>query len=413
MTKSLHLTGNKYNMAVMVFTVAYISFGVPANIIIKKTGSRSLSIMMFIWGLFAMGQGFTKTWAGIVACRFLMGVFEAGFVPGCAFLMGCYYTKDEFLKRYAIFFSAAIMAGAFNGLFSSFLAMANGAGGLKGWQWIFIVEGVLTSCLALGSFFFMVDFPERSKIFTLEEKDVLAQRQQRDGGVVVHDQIRKHVVEALLDWKVWLPMLAYFGAEENISAITTFQPTVLKGLGFTSQAAQIHSIPIFMVAFVASLSFSYMSERLHQRYIFALFGTILTMAGLVIELAQPKSAGVRYTGMYFITAGTYITMPIIVVWAAINVGKGYKRTVSLGLVIATGNAGALVSSNVFITSQTPKYPTGFSVGIGMNCLSIVCMTAFYIGLRLENRRKKRMLEAGVYATEDLTGEKDPNFINQL
>lgn len=49
----------------------------------------------------------------------------------------------------------------------------------------------------------------------------------------------------------------------------------------------------------------------------------------------------------------------------------------------------------------------------MNCLSIVCMTAFYIGLRLENRRKKRMLEAGVYATEDLTGEKDPNFINQL
>lgn len=60
-------------MAVMVFTVAYISFGVPANIIIKKTGSRSLSIMMFIWGLFAMGQGFTKTWAGIVACRFLMG----------------------------------------------------------------------------------------------------------------------------------------------------------------------------------------------------------------------------------------------------------------------------------------------------------------------------------------------------
>lgn len=110
-------------------------------------------------------------------------------------------------------------------------------------------------------------------------------------------------------------MLAYFGAEENISAITTFQPTVLKGLGFTSQAAQIHSIPIFMVAFVASLSFSYMSERLHQRYIFALFGTILTMAGLVIELAQPKSAGVRYTGMYFITAGTYITMPIIVVYA--------------------------------------------------------------------------------------------------
>lgn len=110
-------------------------------------------------------------------------------------------------------------------------------------------------------------------------------------------------------------MLTYFGAEENISAITAFQPTVLKGLGLTSQAAQIHSIPIFMVAFVISLSFSYMSERLRQRYVFALLGAILTMVGLVIELAQPKSAGVRYAGMYFITAGTYITMPITVVCA--------------------------------------------------------------------------------------------------
>lgn len=73
MTKSLHLTGDKYNIAVLVFTVAYITFGVPANIIVKKAGTRSLSLMMFIWGLFAMGQGFTKTWAGLVACRFMMG----------------------------------------------------------------------------------------------------------------------------------------------------------------------------------------------------------------------------------------------------------------------------------------------------------------------------------------------------
>lgn len=98
MTKSLHLTGNKYNIAVMVFTIAYVVCGVPANIVFKKTGPRSLSVMMFVWGLFALGQGFSKTWGseytltwrsrtfaelqslGLVACRFMMGIFEAGFV---------------------------------------------------------------------------------------------------------------------------------------------------------------------------------------------------------------------------------------------------------------------------------------------------------------------------------------------
>lgn len=69
-----------------------------------------------------------------------MGVFEAGFVPGCAYLIGSYYKDEEFLRRYAVFMSGAIIAGAFNGLFSYLLSMADGAGGLEGWRWIFIVN---------------------------------------------------------------------------------------------------------------------------------------------------------------------------------------------------------------------------------------------------------------------------------
>lgn len=141
MDKDLHLTGNRYNMAVMIFTIAYMLFGIPANLVFKKLGPRSLAGMMAIWGLFAMGQGLVRDFAGLVAMRFMMGVFEAGFVPGCAYLIGSYYKKDEFLKRYAFFFSGAIIAGAFNGLFSFLLAKADGVNGIAGWQWIFLVCG--------------------------------------------------------------------------------------------------------------------------------------------------------------------------------------------------------------------------------------------------------------------------------
>lgn len=67
-------------------------------------------------GICVVGQGLTKSFGGLVACRFLMGVFESGFVPGAAYLIGCYYTQDEFLKRYAVFFAFSIIAGAFNGV---------------------------------------------------------------------------------------------------------------------------------------------------------------------------------------------------------------------------------------------------------------------------------------------------------
>ena len=176
----------------------------------------------------------------------------------------------------------------------------------------------------------------------------------------------------------------------------------------------MHSIPVYCVAFVCSLTCAWLSECLRQRYLFALFGALVTLIGLSIEIAQLDVVGARYAGMFFITAGTYITMPIMVVWTAINVGKGYKRTVAFGLVIATGNAGALISSNVFITKEAPKYPTGFSVGMGMNCLSIVCMTALYVGLRLENRRRNNRPADTVFeASDELTGEKHPSWRYQL
>jgi hypothetical protein len=190
-------------------------------------------------------------------------------------------------------------------------------------------------------------------------------------------------------------MLAYFGAEENISGVVAFQPTVLKGLGYTSTEAQVHSIPIYLVAFVFSLTFCYTSERIRQRFVFAFIGGLCTLVGLSIEIAQPKQAGVRYAGMYFITAGTYITMPILVVWSAINVSKGYKRTVAFGLVIATGNAGALISSNVFITKESPKYPTGTNILIALKDAERVADRAIS---RLQRRHGHELPIPGLHAS---------------
>ncbi|KAE8365302.1 major facilitator superfamily domain-containing protein [Aspergillus caelatus] len=414
MVKELHMVGNDYNVAVTMFTVAYVIFGVPANLLVKKFGPRMLVIYMFTWGLFVMGQGLTKTATGLIACRFFMGVCEAGFVPGCAYLIGSYYKRDEFLRRYAIFFSANMAAGAINGLFSSLLTGLN-LSGYAGWRWLFLIEAIITMGISIICYWIIVPFPEDANFLTPEEKALLLARLEADGGGVRNDPISlKRVFSMAADWKIWICVLAYIGAEESASSLVAFQPTILKDLGWTARSAQAHGIPIYAVAFVLTLSSAWLSDHLRHRFLFTLFGSVLIIIGWSVQLAHYLPAAVRYMGMFFVASGAFIMMSITVVWLCINLGKGVKRSVGMGLLPAFGNCGAFVSGNVFITSQSPKYPVGFGVGLGFAVMAGVASTVYYFGLRAENRRRDSHPEQEwtPESTQDL-GDAHPDFRFQL
>jgi hypothetical protein len=148
-----------------------------------------------------------------------------------------------------------------------------------------------------------------------------------------------------------------------------------------------------------------------------MFGSLISLTGLAIELAHPSDPNVRYMGMFFLAAGSYLVMPLTVVWCAINVGKGYKRTVALACVIAIGNCGAFVAGNVFITEEDPVYRTGFSTNMGFICLTLVSQTLFYLGLKRENRKRDErratlpeVLDKKMYEN---SGDQHPDFRYQL
>ncbi|KAI9692101.1 MAG: hypothetical protein M1822_006331 [Bathelium mastoideum] len=409
MEQQLHLVGSDYNTAYWVFTLSYVVFGVPANIAFRFFGPKSLSIMMLCWGITVLGQGLTRSYAGLVVCRFLEGACEAGFVPGSATLIGSYYRKDEYLRRYVVFFSASIIAGAFNGLFASLLAKMNGVGGYSGWRWIFIIESLITVVVAVASFFVIIDFPEKVKIFTDREKTVLLARLRDDGGEPAEHR-KRDIFFCLKDWKIWAALVTYLAANSVAASVLAFQPTILRGIGYTAGAAQVHSIPVYAVAFVVTITCCFLAEYFNRRYFFAMLAVVLSTIGHSIELAQPHSRGVRYGGMFFVTMGYSIILPITVVWLAINVGKGHKRTVALGIVIAVGNAGNFIGSNVFISSETPVFHTGFSVGMGMTWLAGLCLTILYVGMRIENNwkdKRRPVLDSAEH--EGLAVDKHPDF----
>jgi len=136
MTKDLKMKNNDYNVALFIFFVPYILFEVPCNIIIKRVApSTWLASIMFCWGVTTIGQGLVKTNGGLQACRFLLGLFEAGFFPGCTYLISMYYKRYELQMRFNIFFTGSILAGSFSGLLAYGIAHMAGTEGYGGWRW--------------------------------------------------------------------------------------------------------------------------------------------------------------------------------------------------------------------------------------------------------------------------------------
>jgi MFS family permease len=410
MTTDLKMKGNDYNMSLWILNIPYICLAVPSNMLMKKgfvKPSVYLSTIMFCWSLCTIGLGCTKTFKGVLACRFLMGVFEAGFVPGCAYLIGRYYKRRDFSVRYAAFFGAAVLAGAFGGFLAYAIEHMNKVGGYAGWRWIFIIEGCITIVGVGVGLLCIPSYPEDSTFLQPQEKEYLLAMLRKDGGKSRPNHYNFRVMkECLLDPKIWLGTLAYFGADNAASSIVSFQPTILKSLGYSNAQAQVHTIPVYIVALCFLLICAYLSGRLNHRYSFLIFGAAIGIIGWAIELAQVKAVSARYFGMFAITTSAYIQMPILVSWLSNNMGGNAKAAFATGFMIGLGNCGNLVSSNVFITAQTPKFKTGFSTGLALNIVGIVAASALELYCWMANRRR----DAG---KENVKLEKDSDIVRDL
>lgn len=182
----------------------------------------------------------------------------------------------------------------------------------------------------------------------------------------------------------------YFGVVVTGYSISFFTPTILSQLGWTAVRAQVLSIPIYIVACITNLITAVCTDRLRHRYAFTMLGVIIATIGYVLLFAQksvPVSA--RYLAVYLITSGAYITQPVTLIWLANNMGGHYKRSIAAAVQIGFGNAGGIVASNIFITSQAPTYPVGFGVCLGMLWMCGIACTVFFVGLWIENRKRDR------------------------
>ena len=182
------MTGNKFNIALVVFYVPYILVDVPSNWIVKhfKAG-RYLPFLLICWGLVSTFLGFTKSFGGLVAARFFLGLCEGGLLGGMVVYLAMFYRRHQMLFRIGLFYCAAPLSGAFGGLLATGLAQIK-SGGYERWPFIFFVEGSITVVFGIFAFCFMPHTPGDAKFFTEEERVVALARMHIDSHGATAEQ---------------------------------------------------------------------------------------------------------------------------------------------------------------------------------------------------------------------------------
>lgn len=206
--------GNRYSIITMIFFIGYILFDFPVNVIMRKVGAATfMGVISFCWGVLTIGMGFCKTWGELLACRVIFGAFEGGLFPGIVFLLSCWYKRDEVQVRFSAIYGLGLVVSGLANLIAYGLSKMDGLGGVPGWSWIFIMEGVVTCVIAILVLLFLINFPDKAArpslfgfrpFLTPDEAATVLARIERDRGDAVPERFTPKVIFShLKDWRVW------------------------------------------------------------------------------------------------------------------------------------------------------------------------------------------------------------------
>ncbi|TKX18846.1 MFS transporter-like protein 169 [Elsinoe australis] len=380
MADDLHLTSAQYSIVLVVFFVGYVLFEPPSNmVLVRSKPSIYLPTLMVIWGVLTCVMSVVKSYHHLIILRIFVGIMEAGFAPGILLIISSWYKREEQSKRFAVFMSAAILSGAFGGLLAGAITGGlEGAHGIRGWRWLFIVEGVATIGWAFIAGFILLDFPANSKRLTPREREIAIHRLTEDGVTVRSEESAKvskgkSFLLALSDWRTWGFILGYMVIVGS-STLSYFYPTLVNGLGFTSTVqAQYMTVPIYAFAFVCTAITGFYCDRVPQWrgvIIAAWLGFSLITSIVVCTVCNFT---VRYVMLVLMAAGLWASNALSLSFASSTFGSmdPEVRAIALALVNAMGNLAQIYGAYLFPSGDAPKYLKGFGVISGMLAFGVV------------------------------------------
>ncbi len=371
MNKDLGFSPAVFGFGAGVFFVGYLAFQVPANAVLERVGARrTVFWIMASWGAISSATAFVEGAPSFYALRFLLGVAEAGFFPGMIFYLTLWFPQAYRTRFAAAFLCAIPLSGIIGGPLSALILEMDGTAGLRGWQWLFLLEGLPASVLAFAVLKWLPDDPVHAVWLDETEKEAIAVRL---GDETAHE---KDLWSALADPRVLALSVAAFAQGCALYGTGLWLPQIVRGMGFSNFGTGIVVALCYGASMAAMIVWGYSSDRRDDRIWHTALAWLLAAAGfLTASLAQTNA--VALAGLTFAVAGTLCAVgPYVTIVPTFL--RGAAAAAGIALVNAFVSLGGFVGPLLIgvLNERSGKYASAMAmlaVGLVLGALIVLAL----------------------------------------
>ncbi|KAF2642678.1 MFS general substrate transporter [Massarina eburnea CBS 473.64] len=403
--KNINVNQNTINLGNQLMFLGIVVLEIPSNLILQRIGPRKwLSAQVFIFGLVATLQVFIKDRTGFLVSRAILGLCEAGYIPGGIYTLSTWYTKRELAKRVAVFFFGMFGGNAISPLLASGILNLGGRGGLKGWQWLFLLEGIFTMLVSLVLLFLLPGSPDRPKPllskglihFKFTDLTALQTRldtddEERTGGAQGLHIPLSIVWRTIIHYRRWPSFISTFAVFSTWSPLTTYTPSIIVSLGFNRIEANALACVGGFLALGIVFFFGWLSDRTNKRGLTVILAQVCYLLMLILCYSIHAHVGrwSRYVLWTFVNAFAIGYHPVHNSWVQLNCKESGERSISIAMWVMSAITGLMVGTQYFRGDDAPFYYKGLRTMICMVSVGI-----FFAGLQWAvyqwwNRRVER------------------------
>ncbi|CDS04015.1 hypothetical protein LRAMOSA06970 [Lichtheimia ramosa] len=390
MKEDLLLESSAYNWADTVLRLGYNLCQIPGSLLLPKVYPRwFLPTLPLISGIIQCCMSLVKNHQGLLALRFCLGLSQSTLQPGIIFLLGHWYIEQEVTKRVCFYKASMGVSGAVGGLIAGAIVqtIADKAG-LRAWQWLFVVEGLIAIFVGILGYFMVPNFPHQATPWITEQERKITMESQVSQ--------KKAISSAPYSWKIfkqvilkpytWL--LAYIAmAIFFLGSLSNFFVVILKDMGYDSAFANYMSTPLNLFSALVSLVIGYSSDWFNDVVvhtgILTAWGTIWNAIVAAVNHGNTP-APLVFVAAYALTM-VDSTISLAFVWV-MDVYKGDINSRALALGIVNG-LGLLVPSfakvKLWVVTDSPVFWLGKISNVGIGCASVVAVFLTWFLLRIK------------------------------
>lgn len=387
--------------------------------------SLYISIWVLVWSVVSACTAAARNYSQLIAIRFFLGIVEAPFFPGVLFLLSSWYPRRQLALRIAVLYSGLILATAFSGLIAAGIFEGlDGVHGIKGWRWLFILEGAASFAAGILGLVLLPDFPTGKTglakwFLTEEERQVAVERMARDRVSLPEAEhgVRYGLRLAVKDKRTWVFVSAALSdprepwncsfsqlprqlnglltsqqvvmllANHSAYGFTNFFPTIVKGynLGNNTLTLVLTSPPYLLAAITAFLT-AYSSDRRRERGYHICIPQAVACVGFIISAATLNNAA-RYVAAFLYICGCFSSNAMVFSWASATLNQTpEKRAAATAIINVISQFGNIYSPFFFPFTDGPRYLKAMMLMMSFSALSIITCAIMKVMLKRANKK---------------------------